>query len=292
MNSLIDVLFLRKPKIDYISPPVCEVIFSAATGFGITLNPLLPLVFPTGLLLGGVGGFLLRWDVYPGALCYSVYRSDTEFGDYTIVAECIPDNGISLAAFGPGFYSVTAITLDGETPLSGPAHWATNNPPTVMSGGGSGSSKSTAESPPEEFWQLQWTTIVEDPGVPEGQISGTGGSSLFQAVAHQTGFAGAPDVTNGGYSGMMFYSRPLVLGPLRCQLNLSVNDTQTGRLSVWYARGTAYERVLLEIRFDTATSGIYEFDVPPSGGDFLEVELGIQTSHHEDAVWQGVFSAE
>lgn len=123
MNSTIDVLFLRRPKIDYISPPVCEALFSSSSFPVIVLNPLTPQSYPTGLILGGSGGFLLSWNTYPGALCYSVYKSvdpDNAFGQYVIIAECIPENQFDLTGFGPGFFRVSAVTLDGETPLSLP----------------------------------------------------------------------------------------------------------------------------------------------------------------------------
>jgi hypothetical protein len=126
MNSTIDVLFLRRPKIDYISPPVCEVLFSSSSGPVIVLNPITPQSFPTGLVLGGTGNFFLSWNTYPGALCYSVYKSvnpDDAFGEYVIVAECIPNPPIDLSSFGDGFYRVSAITTDGETPLSLPIHF-------------------------------------------------------------------------------------------------------------------------------------------------------------------------
>jgi hypothetical protein len=72
---------------------------------------------------------MLNWNTYPGALCYSVYQSvnpDDAFGQYKIVAECIPNPPFDLSTFGPGFFRVSAITLDGETPLSLPIHF--NNP--------------------------------------------------------------------------------------------------------------------------------------------------------------------
>lgn len=118
MNSTIDVLFLRHPAIDYRSPPICEVNFSSSSGPIIVLNPLTPQSFPTGLVLGGVGGFELSWNTFPGALCYSVYRADPGSTTFIIVAECIPNPPIDLGPFGPGVYVVTAITLEGETPPS------------------------------------------------------------------------------------------------------------------------------------------------------------------------------
>jgi hypothetical protein len=126
MNNNIELLFLRHPKIDYISPPVCEVLFSSSAGPVIVLNPFTPQNFPTGLILGGVGGFLLSWNTYPGALCYSVYRSvnpNDAFGQYIIIAECIPNAFFDLSGEPAGYYRVSAITLDGETPLSLPILW-------------------------------------------------------------------------------------------------------------------------------------------------------------------------
>lgn len=123
MNQAFEYLYLRRPALDYISPPVCEALFSASGGPVIILNPLTPQSFPTGLILGGSGNFILNWDAYPGALCYSVYKADTSdpFGSYTIVAECIPNPPFDITPFGTGCYRISAITTDGETPLSLPA---------------------------------------------------------------------------------------------------------------------------------------------------------------------------
>ena len=123
MNNTIDLLHLRRPKLDYISPPVCEVAFSAS-GVVIVLNPISPPNFPTGLILSGIGNFRLSWNSYPGALCYSVYKAtdpnNPESSSYVIVLECIQSNFADLEQFGSGCYRVSAITLDGETPLSPP----------------------------------------------------------------------------------------------------------------------------------------------------------------------------
>jgi hypothetical protein len=134
MNNALDVLFLRKPRIDYISPPVCEALFSSSGGPVIVLNPLTPQAFPTGLVFGGTGNFFLSWDAYPGALCYSVYKADTSdpFGSYTIVAECIPNPPFDTSTFGGGCFRISAITADGETPLSLPSCISESNPPFVQ----------------------------------------------------------------------------------------------------------------------------------------------------------------
>jgi hypothetical protein len=134
MNQAFEYLFLRRPRIDYISPPICEALFSSSGGPVIVLNPLTPQSFPTGLILGGVGNFTLSWDAYPGALCYSIYKADTAnpFGSYTIVAECIPNPPIDLTPFGPGHYRVSAITPNGETPLSDPIQVGEGTCPAII----------------------------------------------------------------------------------------------------------------------------------------------------------------
>lgn len=133
MKSALDILFLRRPSLRYVSPGVCEASFSGSSFPVIILDALANLLGPTGLTLGGVGGFLLSWNNYPGALCFSVYKAVDEldpFGAYVLIAECINDNFIDLESFGPGTYRVTAITPEGESPPS---------EPIVVTGGGGGS---------------------------------------------------------------------------------------------------------------------------------------------------------
>lgn len=159
MNQAFEYLFLRRPRIDYISPPICEALFSSSGGPVIVLNPLTPQSFPTGLILGGVGNFTLSWDAYPGALCYSIYKADSTdpFGSYTIVAECIPNPPVDLTTFGPGDYRVSAITPDGETPLSLPIH---------VSGGGGVCPPEVGDPPPAVFdiaAPVDWTPFFFQP---------------------------------------------------------------------------------------------------------------------------------
>lgn len=125
MNSVFETLFLRRPVIDYVSPPVCEVDFSSSASPVIVLEDITKPLAPSGLILSGEGNFHLSWNVYPGALCYSIYKSVDEldpFGEYQIIAECIGDNFIDLDDFGPGYYKVTVITKDGESEFSDTVH--------------------------------------------------------------------------------------------------------------------------------------------------------------------------
>lgn len=123
MNSVLEILFLRRPSIDYISCPVCEFDFSSSGGPVIVLEALGRLLAPSGFVLGGRGRFQLSWNHYPGAVCYTVYKavdSNNPNGEYVVVAECIPDPSINLEPEGPGCYRVSAITENGETELSDP----------------------------------------------------------------------------------------------------------------------------------------------------------------------------
>lgn len=121
MNSFLyrKILTPRKLKLDYISPPICEGEFSASGTSEISLQPIYRRRGPTGLIMEWQGTYWrLRWNSYPGALCYSVYK--LSFSDYILVAECIDDTFIDLDVFGNGTYIVTVITNDGESDPSDP----------------------------------------------------------------------------------------------------------------------------------------------------------------------------
>lgn len=134
-----ELLYLRRPKIDYISPPVCEVILSA-TGFPISISDALdpftpPVIF--GAVVTGEGGqgsggpLTLSWDDVPGALCYTIYQAVDPFnpnGDFEILQECLPSGGGEDCPPGKtcfslpeqGCYKISVITAEGESPLSQP----------------------------------------------------------------------------------------------------------------------------------------------------------------------------
>lgn len=123
MNSVLEVLYLRRPSIDYICPPVCAFDFSSTGGPVIELDALGRILAPSGFILSGRGNFRLSWNNYPGAICYTVYKAvdpNNPNGEYTVIAECIPDPAIDLEPHGPGCYRVSAITLNGESELSAP----------------------------------------------------------------------------------------------------------------------------------------------------------------------------
>ena len=133
MSFILDFLKLRRPILDYVSPPVCEVIFSS-TGVVIILDPLNAPGSPSGLGLGGDGGGRLIWDNFPDAICYNIYKA-VDANDpntaYTLVLECIPGPDIPVPDPPTGCFRVSAITPNGESNLSDP-FCITDNFPSVI----------------------------------------------------------------------------------------------------------------------------------------------------------------
>ncbi len=125
MNTVLDPLFLRRPKIDYLSPGICEATFSSTGSPVIILPDFHRRRGPTGLFItGSFGHRRLHWDAYPDALCYNVYMADCVEGvdpltlPYHLIAECVSENFLDLP--DEGCYRVSAITLEGESDLSDP----------------------------------------------------------------------------------------------------------------------------------------------------------------------------
>lgn len=115
--------FQRVPRLNYVSPPICEMEFSSSAFPTIILNPHARKVGPTGLeFFVQDGRIFLRWNNYPGAICFSIYKAVDEldpFGDYHLVAECV-QSPADIDSFGPGVYRISAITIEGETTFSDP----------------------------------------------------------------------------------------------------------------------------------------------------------------------------
>lgn len=111
--------FQRVPRLEYVSPPICEVEFSSSAFPTIILNPNSRRLGPTGFeFFVQDGRIFLRWNNYPGAICFSVYKAVDEldpFGDFVLVAECVQS---PFEITDPGTYRISGITLDGETLFS------------------------------------------------------------------------------------------------------------------------------------------------------------------------------
>lgn len=126
MSLGLDIVYLRRPILNYISPPVCEVIFSGSSNPVIILsnNPLTPV---TGLALGGFSGFRLTWNAYPGAICFNIYFIAEGTTVAVLLAECVQP-GYELPNPGPGDGEITVTPItpdDGEGPPAPPIPYPT-----------------------------------------------------------------------------------------------------------------------------------------------------------------------
>jgi hypothetical protein len=145
LNLVLDILFLRKPKIDYLSPAICEAIFSGSSFPIIILNDIGKLPGPSGLVIGGVGHNQFSWNAYPGALCYNIYSAVFDVTDitaceqlvdekvtvtYEIIQECY--SATSFVIPHQGCYRISAITPDGESDLSDPICSCDFSPPPMV----------------------------------------------------------------------------------------------------------------------------------------------------------------
>jgi hypothetical protein len=122
LNVIIETLFLRRPRIDYQAPAVCEVQFSSTGSPIIVLEPIGHIHTPTGFVLGGRGHTFLNWQSVPGELCFSVYMSvdpTNPNSPFNIISECT--DPFTIAICNPGCYKISANLRDGtETALSSP----------------------------------------------------------------------------------------------------------------------------------------------------------------------------
>jgi len=122
MNVVLDTLYLRKPRIEYVSPPICDAIFSSSGGPVIILPDIERLKGPTGGRAGGRGKRYFSFDRYPGQICWSIYVAvdpGNPQSPYNLISECIPDGSIALCS--EGYYEISAINGQGhESPRSSP----------------------------------------------------------------------------------------------------------------------------------------------------------------------------
>lgn len=119
----------REYVIDYVSPLICDEISAQSGDVEINILPFDELGYPTGLLVTGVSEFTLTWNPVIAAICYNVYRALAEGGPYTLISSCQQDREY-VDDPGPGswFYRVSAITHEGEGPLSPPETTAGDPP--------------------------------------------------------------------------------------------------------------------------------------------------------------------
>jgi hypothetical protein len=122
MNAVLEVLYLRRPRLNYVSPPVCEAIFSSSASPVIILEPLDKLLSPTGIRVGGIGHSFFSWRASHGQVCYSIYVAVDPLNPdspYNLFQECVPPNVVAICS--PGYYKISTVDTHGvESALSSP----------------------------------------------------------------------------------------------------------------------------------------------------------------------------
>ncbi len=117
MNTVLDVLKLRRVRLDYVSPPICPPILSGS-GSSVFVEAVLTPVSPTGLRFQGECERFLTWDNYSDLLCMSLYQvvdPGNLTGPATLISECLPANRVRV--FSPGWW---AYTITDQTGVEGP----------------------------------------------------------------------------------------------------------------------------------------------------------------------------
>jgi hypothetical protein len=183
-NVALDILHTRRPTLNYVSPAICDAIFSSTSFPTLVLEAVPKKPGIRGLTASySAGSYRLRWENYPGALCYTVYRvndATDPFGEYSIIAECISDPQYEPALWelpfdpdDPKCYLVSVLTSEGEIfadtdPLCFTWSEVEGAPPPDPGGGGFVCEITTA-SPLEdasfgEEFSAQIETVANDSG--------------------------------------------------------------------------------------------------------------------------------
>lgn len=150
MNSVIEVLHLRRPPINYVSPAACEVILSGSGSAALSFLLLRPIrklnpVTGAGVLGTAPGPFSLMWETAPGVICYNIYQLIA--GELVLIAECVLPGEGGYPLPGDGDFVITPVTPDGEGPPSDPVTVDEEGGPPPDPGGGGGGG---GEDPPDD----------------------------------------------------------------------------------------------------------------------------------------------
>lgn len=277
MNSVMDILFARRPCINYVSPAICEGDITSGSGFGLPSIVLEPFGgFPpvVGMTIAGdfPGPFSLSWEASPGAICYNVYRM--EDGELVLIFECVQAPGGGGGGGGGGgdpiilppggnpdggdVIVVTIVTPDGEGP---PSHTITT--PTNPSGGGGG------------FWNLSWLTTFFIPGDPVGSfvdVHQINGFEYDSSQPEKAAAIGSPQSATKITEGVMLYT-----GPARSS---HIKLVATGRFGNPEVENIAIEHdgnLIMTIPTSglSIPNGVYDFDfvIPESVNQQIKVTV-------------------
>ena len=120
MNIILDTLYLRRPRIEYVSPPICPIQCPLASASGssmsISISNPIPMPVPPGAIqiYGGPILTVPKKD----ALGFSVYKTPCgdPSGTLTLVADGLSFDELSLCK--AGYYKVSIVTDTEEGALS------------------------------------------------------------------------------------------------------------------------------------------------------------------------------
>lgn len=185
-----EVLHARRPTLNYISPPICEAIFSGSGFPTLILDALTGLPSLSGFRVeydSLTGLFRFSWDTYGPALCYNVYKAvdpTSPNGTYVLSRSCVQTPFFDTPDC-PECYLVSAVTETGETPLAGPVCSECPLPPEPPPGPG-------PPPPPVTFFNSQYTASCPEEFCGEVTVSaGTYTSSFSQINADAKAIAAA-----------------------------------------------------------------------------------------------------
>lgn len=119
MNSVLEVLYLRRPKIDYISPPIClDFVPASSSGSFVVVEAASAPAAPEIFFLDSACHRFFTWDLPAKYFCASVYLSDTEEDPLVLAADCVQNYWYSLCS--PGWWKVVALIAGLESTSSEP----------------------------------------------------------------------------------------------------------------------------------------------------------------------------
>lgn len=113
MNTVLDVLRLRRVRLDYVSPPVCEVIFSGS-GASVMLEAVEAPAAPFDLRFSGQCERFLTWSTQTPVTCTSLYSAvdpNDPLTKYVLVADCVPTGSVNVCS--PGLWQYSTLLPDG-----------------------------------------------------------------------------------------------------------------------------------------------------------------------------------
>lgn len=209
MSTVLDVLLLRRVRLDYVSPPICVV---SGSGVSIMVEPVIGPPAPTGMQFGGECTRFLTWDLAPEANCTVLYKAQNPqdpLTSYILEADCLAPGQMSMCS--EGWWQYTTLTPDGtesdpSDPILVPVGVGRGTMDIVLPTGAVRVNIYRNEDPNNEFgtYRLVFTTtsttifeVCDENGLYKLQnVSENGSSDLSAPIAHSMAADCIPHVLN------------------------------------------------------------------------------------------------